>query len=332
MEGDFAVLKKMLIKHKLREIDMENIWASISKNAFDGCENLRRIKLPKYIVSIGYMSFAYCSGLESIEFPSTLSRIDIGAFWMCSSLKSVVFNRRLEYMGGDCFHYCDNLKEIHCMGTVPAQCEYSSFKGLHENSILYVPTGCKKTYAYANGWLHFENIKEEEVEKSYLLDVNMYGKGSAQCKGYWFDIYPNSNYTLEFEKGEVAVFNIFPDAYFSENYIEKILLDKIDIISQLINENELFLKIDKDSKLDIYIKEKMPVSNEVIMDEHVKVTTNSDCIIVENVEAGEDICIHSMSGNLVASKKSDGDRCNIRVASEQIYIVQIGTKIFKVKL
>ena len=51
---DFAVLKTMIIQHKLTEVDIENTaTAVITTQAFEGCSNLVSIKLPKFLISTG---------------------------------------------------------------------------------------------------------------------------------------------------------------------------------------------------------------------------------------------------------------------------------------
>lgn len=342
--NDFSVLKKMLVMHELQEIDLTNTYtASIPEYAFEKCQNLKKIKLPRYLLQIGRLAFRDCSNLSNIEFPTSLQTIDVGAFWGCSSFTSIKLNRQLQKIQSQAFLYCENLKEIHCIGTKPPLCYHDSFGGLHEKCILYVPIESKKTYTYSDGWLYFENMIEEKVEAPCLLDVNLYNgrfvlqlypsyEGEGGAVAQW--IYPGIDSILEFEKGETILFQIEPQTdYFTNKYIEKILLDGIDITSQLTGSysNMLYITVNKDSQLDIYVKEKTSTSNEIKINGNMKVFTTSDYIVVNNVKIGERIDIYDLSGILIYTEITNDNNCNIKIPNNQIYIIRIGNKTFKIK-
>jgi hypothetical protein len=339
--NDFAVLKTMLVQYRLTEIDIENTSTNIiTKKAFDGCSKLKKIKLPKFLVDIDYMAFAHCDNLEKIILPASVKKIDIGAFWYCSSLHSITLGRKIENIGGDCFHY-SGLKEVHCKRTTPPNCEYGSFEGLHETCTLYVPKGCKKKYAFADGWLNFDNIQEENVEPAKNLQVNLQGgtfmwqlypnyEGKGGFVVQW--IYPKEDYFIEVENEETVVFHIAEEnKYFSNWKIETILLNGNDITSNLTKDNLLYITIDKDSRLEVIMKDLNSTSNETIEKNSINISVSQNILHINNISPQEQINIYDTFGVLIYSKKGDSDHCEIPLPSQQIYFIQIGDKTFKIK-
>lgn len=186
--------------------------------------------------------------------------------------------RNIQWIGGQSFLYCFGLKEVHCKGTIPPACELGSFENSYEVSTLYVPEGYKKTYAFADGWLNFENIQEEYVEPPYKLQVELNGGTEAQQIYPTYGsaggnvlkwIRPSEECVIEAEKDEEVVIEISEQTTSISNWkIESILLNSEDITAQLKEYNRLYLTIDQDSKLEINMKD----LNEPTEDKSVDVT------------------------------------------------------------
>lgn len=340
---DFATLKNMIINYKLREIDIENtVTRNIRNYAFDGCDKLEKIKLPKYLVYIGHSAFLGCSSLVEIEFPSSLDEIASVAFRECHSLKSVRFNRRLRSIGGQAFLYCENLKEIHCTGEIPPTSVYSAFNGLYETCQLYVPKECKKSYMNSDGWLFFKNIKEEIVEEPCFLNINMngwYGEVRQVCPNYTGDggtYLPGQVCFADMDgfyvdKGESVV--LFINLHnLSERYIKAIYLDGVDITSQLLYDSMLFINVEKDVRLDIFIEDRVSTTNENLQSTKWKLSTFSGVLFIDNAKLDEIVNVYDINGTLVYSTISKSDRLQINLQDNQVYIVQIGTDVLKIRL
>lgn len=63
----------------------------------------------------------------------------------------------------------------------------------------------------------------------------------------------------------------------------------------------------------------------------MKVFTTSDYIVVNNVKIGERIDIYDLSGILIYTEITNDNNCNIKIPNNQIYIIRIGNKTFKIK-
>ena len=338
---DFSVLKTMCIKNKLQEIDIENTNTSIiTERAFETCENLKKIKLPKYLINTGWYSFYDCTNLKDIELPSSVTTI-ANSFRGCSSLESIIFGRNVKEINGQSFLYCYNLKEVHCKGTTPPKCEFGSFETSYSSCILYVPTGFKKDYAYANGWLYFENIKEEKVEAPYYVNVNVYGKALVLRIYPFYDfkggnvaqfIFPENKEVIEIDKDEDIYFQIDTHyyAYYVECCIDKILLNGEDITANLVNDIISF-KVEKDSQLDIYIKEKNATAAEDIKNDDIFIVSTSDGIMVNYPRDKGTVFIYDLNGRVVCEKKIHTG-INYISMTPGIYIIVLDEKKVKLKI
>ena len=342
-EKDFAVLKAMLIRHALREVDIENTSTrAITERAFEGCSNLSAIKLPKYLVNTGWYAFEDCSGLMDIELPVSVETI-ANSFRGCSSLTSITLGRRVKSLDSQSFYLCSNLREVHCKGSIPPSCKQDSFKGLYETCTLYVPEGCKRDYTFADGWLNFGNIREEYVEPALSLRVNLEGGTFAWQLYPLYDgdggiivnhFYPGQDYLIDVEKGETIVFHIAEEnTYFSNWKIDTILLNGEDITSQVTENDLLYLNIDRDSKLEIVMKDLSVTSNDVIENpQDIKISTLDNKVLIQNITTGERVNVYNVLGVLVHSVVVEAMDYEVQLPKGEIYLIQIGKKTVKLKL
>lgn len=343
MEKDFAVLKTMLVQHNLREVDIENTNTyTITERAFEGCSNLSAIKLPKYLINTGWYAFMDCSSLKDIELPSSVEVI-ANSFRGCSSLTSITLGRRVKSVDTQSFYLCGNLMEVHCKGSIPPSCKQDSFKGLYETCTLYVPEGCKRDYTFADGWLNFDNIREEYVEPTFSLQVNLKG-GTFAWRLYpnyegtggivVNDFYPGQDYLINVEKDETVVFHIAEENAFYANWqIDTIYLNGEDITTRLTEHDLLYLTIHRDSKLDIVMKDLSVTSNEVIGNSlDIKISTLHDRILIQDITRGEQLRVYNISGSLIYSGIAKNNNCQIQLPSGQVYFVQVGTEVIKIKM
>lgn len=310
-EKDFAVLKTMMAKYSLRKIDLEQTYIStFPDRLFEGCTNLERIKLPKYLINTGWYAFQDCINLSQIELPTSVELIR-NSFRGCTSLTSITFGRRLESIsGGQSFYGCPNLKEIHCKSSIPPSLDFGSFEGQYENSILYVPEGCKRDYMFADGWLNFKNIQEEYVEPAHSLQISL--KGGS----FIWQLYPNYNGIggaivqtitpdedcfIEVEKNETVCFYIAEEQNFFNSWqIDTVRLNGVDITSQITKDDMLYLDIKQDSKLEVIMKDQIATANENVQTVNHFVRTTMDGIQI-NTQKSSNIKIYTIDGVLVKS-------------------------------
>ena len=107
---------------------------SIGQDALRGCYQISSVIIPEGVTVATYFAMS-CTDLY---LPSTLKKCGLYAF---------AFNSKL--------------RNVHIKATTPPTISFGVFSFCGEDITLYVPKGCKKAYANANGWKNFKNIVEE---------------------------------------------------------------------------------------------------------------------------------------------------------------------------
>ena len=82
----------------LETVTIEDGVATITPQAFLGCEALTSITIPDSVTSIGEDAFCRCTALESIDLPDSITRIYARAF-QYTGLKELVLPARIESLG-----------------------------------------------------------------------------------------------------------------------------------------------------------------------------------------------------------------------------------------
>ena len=91
------------------------------------------------VTSLGDKCALYCLGITAVTIPSSVTFIDYCAL-----------------------HGMDKLSEVHIKATTPPAVGcYWTLSPSYEKATLYVPQGCKQTYADTKYWQNFKNIVEE---------------------------------------------------------------------------------------------------------------------------------------------------------------------------
>lgn len=137
----------------IKEIVIPNHVQIIMEQAFVNCTSLESIILSEELITIRGQAFQNCSSLKSVVIPDKATSIEGNAFLDCSSLSKVVIGSGMEYISKDAFKNCP-LNELYCAATTPPCTYASNWIPFTEDQFawtdLYVPIGCKETYAQAS--------------------------------------------------------------------------------------------------------------------------------------------------------------------------------------
>lgn len=138
-----------------------NSVTSIGQYAFIDCNNIKELIYAdgcKEVLRTGLTS------ITSVTIPNSVVGIGNSAFYGCSGLTYVTIPNSVTSIGTNAFYDCTNIREIHSNSITPPSASSFTFSGVKTaNCKLYVPTGSKEDYAFADGWSNFVNIIEEEV-------------------------------------------------------------------------------------------------------------------------------------------------------------------------
>lgn len=125
---------------------------------FVGCNSLRTIILPYSATEIGQMAFHECV-LTSVTLPGNLQKIGRNAFYHNIHLTEVTLPASVTSIDANAFAYCGNLTKVYATMPVPCTIAESVFS-VYDKATLYVPTGCRETYAATTPWNKFAKIEE----------------------------------------------------------------------------------------------------------------------------------------------------------------------------
>ena len=138
--------------YSLRSICIPDDIVAISEYLFTNCYTLDNISLPTVISIIDDRAFYNCYSLSDISLPSDVITIGTYAFNTCYSLNRIYMSDSVATIGSYAFNYCYGLKEILFFGLTPPTITTTTFNGLPEDCIIYVPRGAASTYKAATNW------------------------------------------------------------------------------------------------------------------------------------------------------------------------------------
>jgi len=147
----------------LKTFQMPQTIKSIASGAFTGCSALESINLPEGLTHLGGMFgvFDGCSSLKEIILPSSLVHLSDFCFGSCSSVKHVQLPANISSIGMYTFSFMSSLTSFTALATTPPAVNRDAFAATPINkATLYVPIGCKDSYANASYWKDFAEIIE----------------------------------------------------------------------------------------------------------------------------------------------------------------------------
>ena len=146
----------------LFSISIPNSVTNIGYGVFDSCFNLNYVTIPNSISTINDYFFNMCYSLTSFNILTTVTQIRMGAFSGCNSLTSITIPESIKSIGYNAFSGCYGLTSVISLRTSPPSANEAFPNDVAQYCLLYVPYGSKNTYAAAEGWKNFKEIKELE--------------------------------------------------------------------------------------------------------------------------------------------------------------------------
>ena len=281
--------------------------------------------IPNSVTSIGGYAFYGCSGLTSVIIPNSVTSIGGYAFYGCSGLTSVTIGNSVTSIGNSAFCNCYRLNTIYCLNPIPPTCYDETFwcnevvrdrYDVYTYANLHVPMGSKEIYSGAHEWRYFEKIKED-----MLQDGNIYYANLTVQQG-------TTGYTRQAIKaGETYTIYI---GSFGDNRVNAVTFNGVDVTEEIVNGNYTTPEITGESVLCISYE--MPSSVPSLKLNDVKVMGYDGEITISNIDAPSDISIYSVDGKMVDNIPSALGSARISVTSNQLYMVKVGNRTYKIAL
>lgn len=155
---------------------------------------------PATVNSIAFAAFAD-SHISALSIPNSVTEIGGGAFSDCSNLASISIPNTITTLNRT-FSGCSSLEKIIDFNPEPQEVDWSTFSGLPDNALVYVPQGCSMVYANDPMWKQFfrsNNFREMgEIELSITPgDVTL---GQGDMLALQVDIIKDGDVTVDMEE------------------------------------------------------------------------------------------------------------------------------------
>ena len=331
---------------RLTSVTIPSSVTSIGNNAFQNCTSLTSVIIPSSVTKIGsgafqgctglttipsglssivdYM-FSFCWGFTSIDIPSSVTSIGNNAFQNCTSLTSVTIPSSVTNIDSRAFQSCYRLHTIYCLNPTPPTCGYEMFicndyvrdkYDVYTYATLHVPMGSQEVYSSAYEWRYFNEIKEDMEVDGNVFYANLTVKQGT------------TGYTRQAIKADEK-YTIYIGAL-GENKLNAITFNGADVTDQVVNGYYTTPEIKGESVLSISYEVESNVKSQALS--QVKVTGYDGEIRVAGIDESADVNVYTADGKLGGSMQSAYGSANIRVSPDQLYLVRVGDRTYKVAL
>ena len=352
----------------LASITIPNSVTSIGENTFHGCSSLTSITIPKSVTYIGRSAFYGCSSLTSVhvsdiaewckisfsfeernnqfesnplyyakhlflngeevinlEIPNGVTNISEYAFGNCSSLTSVTIPKSVTSIGKSAFYGCYRLHTINCLNIIPPSCDGSIFYcpqnvrdgyEIYTYANLHVPMGSGEVYSSAYEWRYFNKIKEDMESGGRVHYANLIVQQGT------------TGYTRQAVKA-AEKYTIYIGSL-GENRVNAVVFNGTDVTEEVVNGYYTTPEIKGESVLSISYETETSANSAIL--NNVRVTGYDGEIHINYIDEMSDVFVYSVDGELVGNISSVFGSASIHVPAEQLYIVKVGERTYKVAL
>ena len=353
----------------LTSIEIPNSVTSIGDCAFSGCSGLTSIEIPNSVTSIETYVFRGCSGLTSIEIPSSVTTIRSEAFSGCSGLTSITsYITDVFATGVGAFSGCDNAtlyvpkglsnfyritvdwNRIKKIEEIPAiaftmSCNKKGsvlvndetvitnkiaeveLKDDEESTFVFIPReNCKLDEVTLNG-VDLISLVENNTLKAVIPDNSQMNVVFSK----YADLTVKqgaTGYTRQSVKAD-ARHTIFIGSL-GENKVNTVIFNGVDVTDELVNGYYTTPEIKGESVLSISYETNLSVKSMSLNE--LKVMGYNGEIQIKNIDEPSDVFVYTVDGKLVGSLPYAYGSASIQVASEELYVVKVGSRVFKVAL
>ena len=342
---------------------------SIGDFAFFDCSSLTSFVIPNSVTSIETYVFRGCSGLTSIEIPSSVTTIRSGAFSGCSGLTSITsYITDVFATGVGAFSGCDNAtlyvpkglsnfyritvdwNRIKKIEEIPAiaftmSCNKKGsvlvndetvitnkiaeveLKDNEESTLVFIPReNCKLDEVTLNG-VDLISLVENNTLKAVIPDNSQMNVVFSK----YADLTVKqgaTGYTRQSVKAD-ARHTIFIGSL-GENKVNTVIFNGVDVTDELVNGYYTTPEIKGESVLSISYETNLSVKSMSLNE--LKVMGYNGEIQIKNIDEPSDVFVYTVDGKLVGSLPYAYGSASIQVASEELYVVKVGSRVFKVAL
>jgi len=319
----------------LTSVAIPSSVTSISDNTFGNCTSLTSITIPNSVTSIGSAAFSGCTVLTSVAIPSSVTSIGSAAFSGCSSLTSFIIPTSITLISDHTFEYCIGLTSVTIPVSVTKIGDYA-FASCYKLPTVTIPTSvtsignnvfsnCKGMTALIiptsitsignNAFLYCGSLTSITIPTS-VTSIGSYA--FSNCSSLT-SFYVNATIP-ESIKLSNSVFNGLP-RYFAGTYCTLYVPIGSKTLYQAANQWKDFIKI----------VEMTTGVNDQLANEPV-ISSRNGSLYIENAEVNSLVKVYDISGRIRYSGKMVNSSVDVELNKGSVYIVQINSKSYKIKL
>ena len=337
---------------------------------FENCSNLESITLPATLQSIGgnsyYASsslFKGCSALKNIivsnPVPVAIAETNFDATTYINATLRVPVGSLEAYKNADGWKNFFNIVEDATItddiftitidkemyeGSISVECEeaipeYQSYKFVRKGSTVKITVTPERYYKLSALYVNGVDVMADVVDNTYTTTVQ--GSMLISAKFVWSDtpepeedIYlsikqaDNGNVKLKAGKWNSYQFVFAP----AEGWvIHSVSFNGKDVTDEIASDNSYWTpEITENSELVVVYASSESGIEEVESSSPAKIFGYSGNITVNNAKIGDVISVYTTAGVLVNSTVANSDTTTIRVQENEVYIVKVGKKTFKI--
>lgn len=283
--------------------------------------------IPDDVTSIGMRAFYSFSGLVSVTIPNSVTSIGVGAFSGCSGLTSVTIGNSVENIEQSAFSNCYRLNTIYSLNPIPPTCYTTStftsstdyvrdMYDVYTYATLHVPMGCKEIYSSAYEWRYFNKIKEDMQTNGKIFYANLTVQQGT------------TGYTRQAIKAD-ETYTIYIGSL-GENEVNCVTFNGVDVTDEVVNGYYTTPEIKGESVLSISYETSMGVKSFTLNE--VRVSGYQGNISINNIDVPSDVTVYAADGKIVGNIPSALGSASLQVPAEQLYVVKVGNRTYKVAL
>ena len=296
----------VVIPETVNHGDIDYVVSSIGERAFCAGPALTSVTLPGSITSIGDYAFE-SSGLSSISIPANVTSIGEGAFGG-SGLTSIIIPDNVESIGDNTFSGCYQLTSVTLSDNITSIGNFM-FAGCELLTSITIPNSVTNIGERAFGFC--PNLQSITIPASV---VSIAGDAFYECSSLT-DIYMLNTVPV----------SILDDTFTADNYNNARLHVPQGKAADYRNAEgwKNFVDIVDDAVSGIG-------SSYLVADAGIFASGNK--VIIENARLGEPVFVYDASGRLLKAVRVTGERSEIRLPMNRIYVIKCANKVEKIKL
>ena len=335
-------------------------------DAFNGCSNLESITFPATLQSIGDESsslFKGCSALKNIivsnPTPVALAETNFDATTYINATLKVPVGSLEAYKNADGWKNFFNIIEdasitddiytirtetfygvsiaVECNEVLPEYQSYKSYKFVKKGSTVKITATPESSYQLSALYVNGVDVIADLVDNTYTTTV----QGNMVISADWSDTQEpdeglylsikqadNGHVKLKVWKWDSCQFVFAP----AEGWvIHSVSFNGMDVTDGIASDNSYCTpEITENSELVVVYASSENAIEEVESSSSAKVVGYSGNITVNNAKIGEEILVYNTAGVLVNATVVNSDTATIRVQDNEVYIVKVGKKTFKI--